>query len=240
MSAMNGRGDNVRRPLEIARIPAQRWGRARLARLSDAERDLYQWILRSFADGRRPDAATARETASRLGLEPGDALAKLAREDLVHCDARTDEIVVAYPFSGRSTPHRVRIGGRREVDAMCAIDALGIPFMLGEPTEIVSRDPLTEEEVRIWVDPGGAVRWEPEAAAVLAGSDRDEGSASAVCCAFVNFFASLETAQRYLHETPAVRGDVIAIPEAVEAGRTVFGDLLGDVSRAGPAPRARA
>jgi hypothetical protein len=222
---MDGRGDRVER-LEIARIPAERWGRARLARLSGAERDLYQWILRSFADGRRPDASVVRERASRLGLEPGDALAKLAREDLVHCDARTEEIAVAYPFSGRPTPHRVRIGGGREVDAMCAIDALGIPFMLGERTETVSRDPVTAEEVRTWVDPDGAVRWAPEAAAVLAGSDRDEGPASAVCCAFVNFFASRESAQRYLSATPAVRGEVLSIPEAVEAGRIVFGDLL--------------
>jgi hypothetical protein len=215
----------MQRPLEIARIPAQRWGRARLARLSDAERDLYRWILHSFADGRRPDAAAARETASRLGLEPEDALAKLAREDLVHCDATTGAIVVAYPFSGRPTQHRVRIGAR-EVDAMCAIDALGIPFMLGEPTETVSRDPLTAEEVRIWVDPGGDMRWEPEGAAVFAGSDRDEGPASAVCCAFLNFFASRENAERYLRETPAVRGEVLSIPEAVEAGRIVFGEVL--------------
>jgi Alkylmercury lyase len=240
MSAMNERGDSVQRPLEIARIPAQRWGRARLARLGDAERDLYRWILRSFAAGGRPNAVAVRENATRLGLEPGDALATLAREDLVHCDASTGEIVVAYPFSGRPTPHRVCIGGRSEVDAMCAIDALGIPFMLGEPTETVSRDPLTGEEVRTWVDPDGAVRWEPEAAAVLAGSDRDEGPASAVCCAFVNFFASRENAERYLRENPAVRGDVISIPEAVEAGRTVFARLLGDVSPAGPGPRARA
>lgn len=237
---MNARGDSVRRPLEIARIPAQRWGRARLARLGDAERDLYRWILRSFAAGGRPNAVAVRENATRLGLEPGDALATLAREDLVHCDPSTGEIVVAYPFSGRPTPHRVRIGGQREVDAMCAIDALGIPFMLGEPIETVSRDPLTAEEVRTWVDPNGAVRWKPEAAVVLAGSDRDEGPASAVCCAFVNSFASRDNAERYLRENPAVRGDAISIPEAVEAGRTVFGGLLGDVSPAGPAPRARA
>jgi Alkylmercury lyase len=223
---MNARGDSAQRPLEIARIPAQRWGRARLARLSDAERNLYRWILGRFSDGQRPDAIAVRETASRLGLEPGDALDKLAREDLVHCDASTGEIVVAYPFSGRPTPHRVRIGERSEVDAMCAIDALGIPFMLGEPTETVSRDPRTAEEVRVWVDPGGAVRWEPEGAAVFAGSDRDEGPASAVCCSFVNFFASRENAERYLRETPGVRGEVLSIPEAVEAGRTVFGEVL--------------
>jgi hypothetical protein len=216
----------VAQAFEAAGIPPERWGEARLARLSEAERNFYRWILHGFADGRIPDAAAARETASRLGLDPGDAFDKLAREDLVHRDASTGEIAVAYPFSGRHTAHRVRIGRRNEVDAMCAIDALGISFMLGEATEVVSRDPLTGEEVRISIDPGRAVRWQPEDAAVFAGGDRCEGPASAVCCAFVNFFASRENAQRYLRETAAVEGEVLSIPEAVEAGRIVFGGLL--------------
>jgi hypothetical protein len=216
----------VAKAFEAAGIPAERWREARFARLSEAEGNFYRWILHVFAAGRVPDPATARETASRLGLDPGDAFDNLAREDLVHRDASTGEIVVAYPFSGRPTGHRVRIGPRNEVDAMCAIDALGIPFMLGEATEVMSRDPLTGEEVRIWVEPGGAVRWEPEGAAVFAGSDRCEGPASAVCCAFVNFFASRENAERYPRETAAVEGEVLSIPEAVEAGRMVFGGLL--------------
>jgi hypothetical protein len=223
MSAATGR---VAKAFEAAGIPAERWREARFARLSEAEGNFYRWILHVFAAGRVPDPATARETASRLGLDPGDAFDNLAREDLVHRDASTGEIVVAYPFSGRPTGHRVRIGPRNEVDAMCAIDALGIPFMLGEATEVMSRDPLTGEEVRIWVEPGGAVRWEPEGAAVFAGSDRCEGPASAVCCAFVNFFASRENAERYPRETAAVEGEVLSIPEAVEAGRMVFGGLL--------------
>jgi hypothetical protein len=117
----------VARAFVAAGIPAERWGEARLARLSDAEREFYRWILRGFADGRRPDAAAAREAAWRLGLDPDDAFDTLAREDLVHRDVGTREIAVAYPFSGRPTAHRVRIGGRNAVDAMCAIDALGTP-----------------------------------------------------------------------------------------------------------------
>jgi hypothetical protein len=223
---MSAATERVARAFEAAGIPAERWGEARLARLSAAERDFYRWILRGFADGRIPDAAAARETALRLGLDAEDAFEKLAREDLVHRDASTGEIVVAYPFSGRRTAHRVRIGRLNEVDAMCAIDALGISFMLGQATEVVSRDPLTGEEVRIWADPGGGIRWQPEGAAVFAGSDRCEGPAAAVCCAFVNFFASRENAARYLRETAAVEGEVLSIPEAVEAGRIVFGGLL--------------
>jgi hypothetical protein len=224
--AMSAEGGSVQRAFEVTGIPVQRWGQARLARLSNAERDFYRWILRSFADAGAPEPDAVRDTALQLGLEPVDALAKLAREDLVHQDAGTGEIVVAYPFSGRPTEHRVHIGHGRDVNAMCAVDALGIPFMLEEATEIVSRDPRTDEVIRVWVDPGRQVRWEPEGAAVFAGAQRREGPSSAVCCAFVNFFASRESAERYVREAPAVAGGVLSIPEAVEIGRTVFGDLL--------------
>jgi Alkylmercury lyase len=223
MSAERG---SVRRALEVTGIPAQRWGQARLARLSDAERDLYCWVLRSFADGGTPEPDAACDTARRLGLEPAQALEKLAREDLVHQDPRTGEIAVAYPFSGRPTAHRVHLGSARDVHAMCAVDALGIAFMLGEPTEVVSADPLTKEEIRIWVDPGRRLLWEPEGAAVFAGAQRGDGPSAAVCCAFVNFFASRQSAQRYVRETSAVRGEVLSIPEAAEMGRKIFGDVL--------------
>jgi hypothetical protein len=37
---------------------------------------------------------------------------------------------VAYPFSGTPRGHRVRIDGEHWVEAMCAVDALGIAAML--------------------------------------------------------------------------------------------------------------
>jgi hypothetical protein len=82
-----------------------------------------------------PSSAEVRTAAARFGLDAEHALATLAREDLVHRGA-DDEITVAYPFSGRPTAHRVRFPGGHEVEAMCAIDALGIAPMFGEPIEI--------------------------------------------------------------------------------------------------------
>ena len=43
--------------------------------------------------------------------------------------------LVAYPFSGRPTPHRVRFADGHEVHAMCALDALGVAPMFGEQIE---------------------------------------------------------------------------------------------------------
>jgi hypothetical protein len=41
----------------------------------------------------------------------------------------------------------------------------------------------------------------------------------------LNFFASSESAERYLREQ-AVDGFPITIPQAIEVGRAIFGDVL--------------
>jgi hypothetical protein len=217
---------DLERALQAADIPPGRRGAERMARLTNAERELYRWILRTFAAGAPPSVEALCDTASQLDLDVEDALVALAREDLVHHDPNTGEIAVAYPFSGRPTSHRVRIGGATEVDAMCAIDALGIPFMLGTEAEIASLDPVTGEEVWARIEPGDGSRWEPHDAVVVAGAKREGGPSASTCCRFVNFFASPESAGRYLRERPELQGEVVSIPEAIEAGRAVFGDVL--------------
>ncbi|MGH7253855.1 MAG: alkylmercury lyase family protein, partial [Nitrospiraceae bacterium] len=47
-------------------------------------------------------------------------------------------VLAAYPFSAAPTPHRVRLVDR-EVFALCAVDALGIPAMLQEGACILSQ-----------------------------------------------------------------------------------------------------
>lgn len=227
---MAGRSDRMRRALEAAGIAPERWGRRRVLRLSETEREFYYWILRSFAAGSAPSGEELSDRASELDLHVEEALATLAREDLVHHDASTGAIAVAYPFSGRPTAHVVRLGTVAEVHAMCAIDALGIPFMVGGGAEIFSADPVTGDEVWVRVDPGDGSWWEPKGMAVVAGGRAGAGDACATCCTFVNFFASAESAGRYLSDKPEFEGEIISIPEAIEAGRVVFGELLQDAA----------
>ena len=199
--------------LAAAEIPPSKLGPARRARLSEAERELYFWILRRFA------------AAEQLGLEADGALETLAREDLVHRGA-DGEIAVAYPFSGRPTAHRVRFPGEHEVDAMCAIDALGIAPMFGEQVEIEARDPLSGDEIRARVASDASVEWSPESAVVVSGAIRSQGDACCGCCPVLNFFASASNAEHWLAEHQEVRGNVISMREAAAAGRAVFGDVL--------------
>jgi hypothetical protein len=172
----------------------------------------------------RPGGAETREAAERLGLDVERALETFAREDLVHLD-REGKIAVAYPFSGRPTAHRVRFESGHRVYAMCAIDALGIAPTFDEPIEIASRDPLTDEEIQVELEPDGMGSWQPEEAVVVCGtSGSDESCCS--CCPVLNFFASRENAERWLEAQPEVHGQVISMPEAIAVGRSVFGDVL--------------
>jgi Alkylmercury lyase len=109
---------------------------------------------------------------------------------------------------------------------MCAIDALGIAPMFGQPIEVESRDPVSGEAIGARVAADGAAEWKPESAVVVAGVIRGQGDACCGCCPALNFFASPANAERWLAQHLDVRGNVISIREAAAAGRAVFGDVL--------------
>jgi Alkylmercury lyase len=212
--------------LAAAAIPAERRGRERLRTLTEGERELYRWILRGFAAGRPPAPDALAGAASELELDVETTLERLRQRDLVHHDPSSGAILIAYPFSGRPAAHRVRLNGR-EVYAMCAIDALGIAPMLGEPIEILSRDPLTGDGIRVELAPEGDGDWQPHEAVVLSGTT-GRGDSCDCCCPVLNFFASADSAQRWLGLNSHVRGLVVPMQDAIAAGRAVFGDVLKD------------
>jgi Alkylmercury lyase len=228
LEASNGGGELQRRvaaALALAEIPPSKLGPARRARLTKSECELYFWILRHFRTNGRPSDTELRQAAERLGVDAEQGLEKLAREDLVHRGADGD-LTVAYPFSGRPTAHRVRFPGGQEVDAMCAIDALGIAPMFGEPIEVASRDPLSGDAILSRVAPDGAAEWSPQSAVVVVGVLDRESDSCRGCCPVLNFFASTASAEQWLAEHLEVRGNLISMQDAAAAGRAVFGEVL--------------
>jgi len=109
---------------------AERLSSAGLSLQEDAVRKA---ILKVFADqGKTP---SVQELAHALGLPLAPVLAAcrtLAAADLIVWQDATTQIVSAYPFSGSQTAHAVLLGAHTTRYAMCAIDVLGIPFMLGQ------------------------------------------------------------------------------------------------------------
>ena len=109
---------------------------------------------------------------------------------------------------------------------MCAIDALGIAPMFGEPIEIASHDPVNGDAIRSHVTPDGTAVWSPQSAVVVAGVLDRESDSCQGCCPVLNFFASAANAESWLADYAQVRGKVISMQEAAAAGRAVFGELL--------------
>ena len=213
--------ESVAQALAAAQIPQERVGASRTARLQPETRSLYHWILHRFARDGLVDVAALAAEAEQRDLDLASTLAILAREDLVHVD--DGAVAVAYPFSGRPTPHRVRFDGH-DAYAMCALDALGIAPMFAAPVVIDSRDPISDEAIHVELTTDGQVLWTPESAVVVAGSCC-AAAAFVGCCQVLNFFATPANAEAYLQRAD-VRGHVISIPDAAEAGRAIFGDVF--------------
>jgi hypothetical protein len=206
MSAQPEQVDVVQRALSSAGIAPERFGPARLACLSEGERALYRWILASFARATPPQVAQLCDRASELGLQIEQTLDLFAELDLVHHDPASGEILVAYPFSARPRGHAVLIDSTHRVEAMCAIDALGIAAMLQRPIEVTSHDPLSGAEIWVRLDPGEGAWWEPSTAVVLAGSACCDGPSFRGCCDVLNFFQTAESAHAWTAPRSCVDG----------------------------------
>lgn len=192
----------------------------RVNRLTPAERELHHAILRGFPEfGTPPPADWLAERA------PAATLADLAAKDVLQLDPASGAVTAAYPFSGVPTAHRVMVSGGREVFSMCAIDALGIPFMLGIDAVVVSEDPVTGEAIRITVRDGEA-RWEPATACMVAGCVEGDGPIAQTLCPIVNFFAAPASAEAYLATHPEVSGHVLDQAAAVRSGQRAFREML--------------
>ena len=208
--------------------PVGRAGRSRRAPAAGGLRAVQQAVLRHFAAaGSAPGPEALEPAAARYGRTAGEVLAELDREDFLTLGA-DGKIRAAYPFSATQTPHRVRISGRAEVWSMCAIDALGIPAMLGRDVVITSADPVTGDPVTVTAGPDRSTAWQPRGTVVYLGSRSCPGPAAAVCCDALNFFTSAASARTWAREHPDVTGTVAGQARAEEIARQTFGDLLAD------------
>jgi hypothetical protein len=94
-------------------------------------------LLQLYAeDGRAPSTGMLAERAGLSEAVIPPLLEELCRRDLVVLSG--GRIIGAYPFTDRDTDHRVTLDGR-VLNAMCAVDALGIGAMTDRDVVIASR-----------------------------------------------------------------------------------------------------
>jgi hypothetical protein len=107
-----------------------------------AARDLQSlWLARRAARERPEFRRILQLFVERGGPIPIDeicqALVALDDEDLIRI--RDGKVDVAYPFTASPTSFVVRLSDGQDRFACCAVDALGIAPMIGQPVEIRSR-----------------------------------------------------------------------------------------------------
>jgi hypothetical protein len=112
-----------------------RWAARRAAR----QTDVFRRILRTFVDRGGPirieDIAAA--FPDRRAEATRQTLVTLDDDDVIRI--HEDHVDLAYPFSAIPTPFVVRVPDGQERYTCCAIDALGIAPLLGQPVEIRSQ-----------------------------------------------------------------------------------------------------
>ncbi|WP_456473687.1 organomercurial lyase [Candidatus Pyrohabitans sp.] len=201
-------------------------GRIREAELSHLENEIRKCILRGFAS--RGRAPTPEEIAAQLAL-PIDtvskAIEKLGNADILR--SRGGHIISAYPFSAVGTHHRVIFEDGHEVYALCATDALGVHFMLGEDITVLSTCPECKDEIRIAVREGRITSITPEDAVEFVAERERCGCTAETLCPFINFFCSREHLLAWRLKNPEYRdGEAYSPDEALEHGKAIFGDFL--------------
>jgi len=201
-------------------------------------------VLGHFLDhGQPPTRQILRAAASALGLDPSQALRALDQADLIHLGAATtgdtddagseaDLVGVACPLSGAPTAHRVRLAGGPAVFAMCcAIDALGIPLMIGRDALIDSTDAHAGAPIHVSAElraDGWHWTWEPAASVVLVAWTSSSGPSQCCSCPYINFYIHPDHARADLAAHSPVQGVVFNQADAVRVAGRNFGPLLHD------------
>lgn len=114
-------------------------------------RDL--WRLSLEREGPIPVDEVHRLLPGRTREAVSEALDALDADDLIV--VRDGQLTAAYPFSGKATAFAVILPDGRQRYACCAIDALGIAPMLGQPIEVGSPCHHCGEPLAFAVDVGG-------------------------------------------------------------------------------------
>lgn len=197
---------------------------ARKRELSPVLSRLHTLELRKLFSCARPLSNVELDDALD-GTSPDVALSKLASADLVVLDAAGERVLGAYPMTTEPTEHRVVVA-RRELYAMCAVDALAVGAVFEAEVAIQSRCHVTGSSVRIaqrssvleHVVPGPGLRigiaWQPPG----------ECAAHSLCREMV-FLRDAATAGSWRREDPE-RRQLLDLDEALFVGAAFFKPLL--------------
>lgn len=196
--------------------------------LGAVDKRVLRAILQRFLEGGGPVGVEtlAPSLSGDAMSEVAEAVGRLDEKDLVLL--QHGRVVLAYPLSGAPTAFRVVLADGGGCHAVCAVDALGVAPMLGQPVTIRSRCHHCGEPLEITVHPDGPRG--SEEVMVWVGSRGDiRTRACTSICLTLNFFRSEEHLGRWREVEPETPGAAASLGEAFRVGAEIFGGLLRDL-----------
>lgn len=191
---------------------------------------LWRAAVRGFAaNGRSPAIAELAAQTGLMGEQARALLRSLAERDLLGLTADGEAVVYAYPFTGHWTSHVVQLDGRR-LNALCAVDALGVGAMCQSDIVIDSACQHCGAAIRIdTLDRGLQIASASPQTAVVWYDFSYCCSAATSCCPNIAFFCSDEHVSAWRGSGAATQaGQRLTLPEALEVGRALFGPVLAE------------
>lgn len=195
-----------------------------MPQLERAERHLHRSLIEAvLATGSIPSVSelVARLETSEEVLRT--RLATLAAADYLSLD-ESGQVSCLYPFSPTPTSHVVIIDEQPRY-AMCSIDALGIPAMLGQELGIEGQCAVCNAPITLQIAPGKVVSATPPEALIVARRDEAE-PAFAACCPFTVFVCGQSHAEQFMRRISGTR--VLPLAEALTEAEKIFADLLAE------------
>lgn len=208
---------------------AQRWGG-----YGEEEDCVRRAVIKGLLELNHGPDASWIATRTRLGEgQVSTLLGRLAARDLIVRD-NGGAIVGAYPLATKPTDHCVGVGGRI-VQAMCAIDALGIGAMLGTDVIVDSRCRACAAPIQIETGSCGTGlhRVEPPSIQVWSGIRYEGGCAANSLCTVIAFFCSEAHQEEWQSANhPDIEGYRLTVEEAMQIGRALFAPVFANADDA--------
>ncbi len=196
-------------------------------------------LLHMYAEQGRAPAIV--DLAARVGLSAAQlqaVLTSLEARDMIVRDKGSGRIIGAYPFTEAATEHRVDLGART-LNAMCAIDALGIGAMYDRDIRIRSSCRMCRTSIEVATLNRGRelADWTPETAIVWSGIRYEDGCAANSLCKVLTFFCSDEHLEAWQQRQRGdSRGFRLSMEEGLETGRAIFENSLKSSQSAATTP----
>lgn len=193
--------------------------------LPEEENNIRRFILsQSPILGRIPFIKEIKERFVKMTNEKIQViLKKLDELDVIHLDNNKTIIAAAYPFSGYKTAHLIKFKREKynNIYSMCAVDALGIGFMLDCDISIDSKCFHCNEEINITIENNEIVYLKPETIVVWFDMEYSCCAATSLC-KNINFFSSTTHFTDWQQDKSKRNGALLQIQGAFYLGKLFF------------------